>query len=550
MSRISPGTVIVGIFAVLFGLVGAYAVRNSLQTPPPAEPAAPVLNAVPIASLDLQPGREITMGDIAILRLSTEQIQEQGLPDGYMTNSQQIIGRTLKEPLAKGKPFFTDQLYPEGVGPTISSRLRPGFRAVTVEIANEAAVAGLAPPGSFVDVFFRTTQDKTPDLPETTVTLLENVEVLALGPNVVPGIPAATARSFAGNVTLAVSPEQASALKVVEGRGELMLALRGPDDEDLPTEIGPETLEGLLGVVVEPTEAPTQTTIYRGVANQTVLFQPEASSSPVRITARPIRARSTPASDADPVLPPTTQDAPPAAAEPDPADSPTSSLEPAPSSITQTPPQVVTRIVPRRREPRMRSQPEVTAAPSATVAEAAQPPALRTPEPQASQPTIRSKMISSKTTPVPPAETPPPASSIRAQMATSNLPTRTSAANQLSAAPVASVSPAPSPRAVAAHPPAPIPAEPTPALVKAATPEPPAAAISQPRPVPVAADQPSTPIAASASPAKPVEQYRGKSFRSTFYAGTEGEERVYENGQLASRTPVSSPTETTNSSDE
>ena len=66
VSRITPGTVIVGIFAVLFGLVGAYGVRKYLQTekPAPPPPAAPRTQIVPLASMDLQPGRTIVLGDI------------------------------------------------------------------------------------------------------------------------------------------------------------------------------------------------------------------------------------------------------------------------------------------------------------------------------------------------------------------------------------------------------------------------------------------------------------------------------------------------------
>ena len=105
MSRITPGTVIVGIFAVLFGLVGAYGVRKYLQAekPAPPPPAGPRTITVPLASMDLTPGRTIVLGEVALLQLTQEQIdkwmKEGKLPQQYMSNPQQIIGRILKNAL-------------------------------------------------------------------------------------------------------------------------------------------------------------------------------------------------------------------------------------------------------------------------------------------------------------------------------------------------------------------------------------------------------------------------------------------------------------------
>jgi hypothetical protein len=57
---------IVAIFAVLFGLVGAYAVRRYLEPPPPPAAAAEQPITIPLASIDLDPGRPIRLGDIVL----------------------------------------------------------------------------------------------------------------------------------------------------------------------------------------------------------------------------------------------------------------------------------------------------------------------------------------------------------------------------------------------------------------------------------------------------------------------------------------------------
>ncbi len=136
MSRLSPGTLLLGIFAVLFGLVGAYAARQYLQQTPPED--APVETVrrqiVPLASADLAPGRTITMGDVMLVRMTRDEIRKRGIPGDFMTNPSQVIGRTLRTPLKRGRSFVTTAFYPEGTGPSVASRLKAGHRAVTIPL--------------------------------------------------------------------------------------------------------------------------------------------------------------------------------------------------------------------------------------------------------------------------------------------------------------------------------------------------------------------------------------------------------------------------------
>jgi Flp pilus assembly protein CpaB len=244
MSRITPGTVIVGIFAILFGLVGAYAVQRYLNPPPKVEAKPEIQRTrVPMASIDLAPGRELTLGDIAIVTYTPEQLKKAELPDQFMTNPQQIIGRILREPVAKGGSFVTTQFYPEGTGPTVADRLAPGLRAVTIPVQGTGVLNGLASAGAHVDVLFRTFENETKNIAATTVTLLEDVEVLAVGKNLVPG---ARVESDITAVTLAVTPNQANAIKIVEGQGDFSLSLRGASDATSAASTGPQTLQSLL----------------------------------------------------------------------------------------------------------------------------------------------------------------------------------------------------------------------------------------------------------------------------------------------------------------
>lgn len=231
MSKGNSGSLTVVIFALLIGLGGAFVVRQQLNRPQGAPPM-PVVNApnityIPVAAVDLQKGHTLTLGDIAILQFTPAELAKSPYSGkAYMRDTTQIIGRTLQVDTSKGVTFVPDQMYPEGMGPGIADRLQPGYRAVTVPIADIGAVYGFARPGSMVDVLFRAESEK--DRPEQTLTLLERIQVLAINANVLPD--SKVDLKDTGTVTLSVTPSQAKVLKVVQGRGELSLALRNPKD--------------------------------------------------------------------------------------------------------------------------------------------------------------------------------------------------------------------------------------------------------------------------------------------------------------------------------
>lgn len=233
MARFNPGTLTAAVFAVLLGLGGAVTVRQFLAEqkmdavlPAATRKAAKVF--VPVAAVDLRPGQRVTMNDIAIFSFSPEDYAKSrfaGKP--FMSDSRQIAERMLKTEIPQGDVFIPAAFYPDGMGPGLADQLRPGYRAITVPIQNVGAVAGFARPGSFVDVIFRSAPVET--RPEVTLTLLEMVEVLAINQTLHPDVSLPDGLQE-GTVTLAVTPPQAKALKVVEARGELSLALRNPDD--------------------------------------------------------------------------------------------------------------------------------------------------------------------------------------------------------------------------------------------------------------------------------------------------------------------------------
>ncbi len=282
---ISPGTMTVGILAIVAGLVGAYAVRTALLDEPVAEAAAPVAIVIPLAAIDLPAGRTLSLGDIGLVEMTDDEIGHRDLPMTLvMIDPEQIIGRTLEQPIKRGEPFLTTSMYLEGTRPDVSKKLKPGFRAFTIEIPR-VLIGGIA-SGSMVDVIFRTdareSEGDTLAIPEATMALIQDIEVLEVEQ------PRATGRTGALNIasinnaasqqrhpviTLAVTLDQVNILRTVEGRGELSLVARAASEVATATENTKTiTLESLLGLQAKPNRN-FVTQIYRRGALETNTFR-------------------------------------------------------------------------------------------------------------------------------------------------------------------------------------------------------------------------------------------------------------------------------------
>lgn len=311
MARISTGTMTVGIFAVLFGLAGAYALRAALTGPAPLPPAAPRTVPVPLASVSIPAGRQITLSDLAMVPMTGEDMKSRKYNlEAVMLDSNQIIGRIAQVEIKQGEPILTTALYPQGTGPKLSDKLKPGMRAVTIPIDNLSAVGGSTIEGCFVDVIFRSKKrDAEPargvlEIPSTTVTLLENVEVISVGRiadagprsgDVVDirarGPQASTPKGFGSNyqnstvvsVTIAVSPDQANVVEAVLGQGDMSLSLRSEPPAAkadgaqgaAKNAVTPNkyTLEGILGVKYPTIASMDRIEIFRGSsARQSMSF--------------------------------------------------------------------------------------------------------------------------------------------------------------------------------------------------------------------------------------------------------------------------------------
>jgi Flp pilus assembly protein CpaB len=233
MSRLSPVTLLVAVVAILLAFAGAFTVRQYIERQAAVEEVAAEPMAVPVAAIDLKPGREIRESDLSTIRIPLSQYPQSPFAKKiYISDVAHLKGRMLRRQIKAGDSLGPDDLYPEGTGPTVAEQLPAGMRAVTVKVSGSGFVDGFAGPGTEVDVLFRSSEEDDAR-PETTITALHGIQVLAVDSSPYPlSLPGSNSLSTTPVedvlVTFAVLPTEATMLKALEDRGEISLSLR-PD---------------------------------------------------------------------------------------------------------------------------------------------------------------------------------------------------------------------------------------------------------------------------------------------------------------------------------
>lgn len=160
------------------------------------------------------------------------------LPAGMVSEPAQIIGKTARFDLLPGQAVVAAALAPDRAGAGLAALVPEGLRAVSVRVTDEIAVGNHLRPGDNADLHI-VVHDKALPKPQADATkrvgdgseariLLQNVTVLTVGEalSTVAEAKSDTRRPEVRDVTLAVSPEQASQLALVRSVASYYLSLR------------------------------------------------------------------------------------------------------------------------------------------------------------------------------------------------------------------------------------------------------------------------------------------------------------------------------------
>ncbi len=148
----------------------------------------------------------------------------------------QLTGRVSRTGISIGEPIYIAKLVSPGERGFLAAVLKPGHRALSVNISSETSVSGLVFPGDRVDMIVSITikgdeDDKKKRMASETI--LTNVRVLALG----TVLKTETGKTNAGakTVTVELKPSQVEIVAVSAIVGKISLALRplAKDEEEL-----------------------------------------------------------------------------------------------------------------------------------------------------------------------------------------------------------------------------------------------------------------------------------------------------------------------------
>src|SRR5262245_8123070 len=238
---------IVFVVAELLIAGGTAFVARGLLTPREQAPVAQVKETpgkkVLVAKADLPAGTILKEEDI-----EWQKWPEDGINSAYLLEGQNdmnsVVGAVVKRGIAAGGPITETMIAHPGDRGFVAAVLRPGMRAISIDIDDETAISGLLFPGDHVDLMLL---QQLPELegadgekvtgplsfePRTAETILEDIRVLAID-RTVNDIEGQEPQQLK-TVTLELTPKQAEMVHAVRDIGDLALMLRGLATEKQP----------------------------------------------------------------------------------------------------------------------------------------------------------------------------------------------------------------------------------------------------------------------------------------------------------------------------
>jgi pilus assembly protein CpaB len=188
--------------------------------------------------------------------VTEEMLETVELPGKYVhpdavQNRKDIVGQIVGSDISAGEIILKQKLVDKNSATDrMAYKVPDSKRAVAIGINSISGVAGYIRAGDYVDVFATLDIDTGvgSGQEETfTVLTLQDIEVLAVGSS----SDQSEGSEGGKTITLAVDPQQASALILASERGAVRLALRSPVDHNLTT-VPPLQLPGLVNPPPQP----------------------------------------------------------------------------------------------------------------------------------------------------------------------------------------------------------------------------------------------------------------------------------------------------------
>lgn len=236
---------IVLIAAVLVGVLAAFATRGYLSAKDrEVENEKAKFRSkyrtvdVVVAGRPIPAGSVLSIADIGHVAVVEQQLRHDAI---RMENFRDLIGRKTLNRLEVGAPVFWSDIAGGAPGSRgLAEDVKPGCRAISINVSGAAAVSGMVRPNDHVDVIGTFSfPSGEGELELVTLTIIQDVTVLATGTETAKTAAAGASKSGGYSmVTLEVTPREAEMLVFAEQiKGRLALALRNPGDVHYEAEL-------------------------------------------------------------------------------------------------------------------------------------------------------------------------------------------------------------------------------------------------------------------------------------------------------------------------
>jgi pilus assembly protein CpaB len=216
-----PGDRRVLFLAIFLGVIAAVLTLAYIRSQGVQSVAVVPTTSVVVAARELQSGERITPNMVEVRTLQTTAVGTE-----VYGKAEEVVGRTIRYPVAKGEPISAVRLIDPPRVQSLSFQIPQGMRGFTIPINITRSPAALLVPGDFVDILASvpvgTIGQTGGEDDRAVITVLQNIQVLSVARQTVPGgVPydqsVRGAQPKEANVqylTLAVSPEEAQQLTV------------------------------------------------------------------------------------------------------------------------------------------------------------------------------------------------------------------------------------------------------------------------------------------------------------------------------------------------
>jgi pilus assembly protein CpaB len=221
MTRNTRMLVVLGIAVMVAGLA-TYGVVLAVRARP-APPADPTVDVV-VASTQIETGVCLAKDQVKLLTWPAKY-----RPAGAFAKIDDAVGRSLITAGVENEPITENKLATRDAGCGLPPTIASGRRAMSVKVNEVIGVAGFVTPGTRVDVLV-TLQENNDTMSRVVV---RNVQVLTAGTRYDEAAAKAQGKPIPSSVvTLMVTPTDAERIALAASRGQIMLALRNPLDND------------------------------------------------------------------------------------------------------------------------------------------------------------------------------------------------------------------------------------------------------------------------------------------------------------------------------